>query len=285
MDRHTSFRIGGKGRWWFEPGSLKELVSFLKGRKRPQPYFVIGQGSNLLVREGVIDKVFIRLSSPAFTRISLEGRVVTAGAGVPLKRLVAALSAKDLCGHEFLAGIPGTLGGALVMNAGVRSVPGERSSPREVKDIVLEAVVLNARGELKKLKRKDIRFRYRRSSLKPYIILSAKMKLKKPKRPDSRRLIRALMKERIETQDWRYPSAGSIFRNPARGPGAGRLIDLCGLKGAAVGGACVSDRHANFIINKDRASSRDVSKLMEKIRKAVYDRFKIKLEPEVEVVS
>ena len=282
---HTSFRIGGEAQYWYEPRDRRELGRFLKEYDLAFPLFVIGAGSNLLFREGLIKKIFIHLKGAEFNKVKIRGLHVKIGAGAKISRLISALSSKNIGGYEFLAGIPGTIGGALVMNAGSRLDFDSVSSYREMKDIVEEIEVLDYRGNLLKLKQKDLRFSYRNSNLKPYIILSARLKFYQADRKKVQARIKENIVRRFHCQDWRYPSAGSFFKNPVEGEPAGRLIDLCRLKGARAGGARISEKHANFIINVNHASSADVLKLMEIIRNKVYDRFKVKLSPEVEIVS
>jgi UDP-N-acetylmuramate dehydrogenase len=281
----TSFCIGGRAKYWYEPKSRGELSQFLKGRDEALPIFVIGAGSNLLVKEGLIRKVFIHLSAPEFQKIEVSGSKVTVGAGVKIGRLIFSLSAKNLSGYEFLAGIPGTIGGALAMNAGARSDFSTPSSYREMKDIVSWVEVFNEGAELIRFSGQDIALRYRDSGLRGFVILAVGLKLEGEDKGVVQKRLKALLAARIERQDWRYPSAGSFFKNPPDGPPAGRLIDQCGLKGFKVGGAQVSDRHANFIINVEKAKSRDVLKLMEIVSKKVYNRFNIELSPEVQIVS
>ncbi|MFH0941324.1 MAG: UDP-N-acetylmuramate dehydrogenase [Candidatus Omnitrophota bacterium] len=273
---HTTFKIGGEARYWYEPKNRTELARFLKKPVLSLPVFVIGAGSNLLVREGIINKVFIHLSAPDFTKIEVRKDKVTAGAGVKIGRLISVLSSKNIGGYEFLAGIPGTVGGALAMNAGTYG---------EVKDIVSEIEVLDRNGRSLRLKRRDINFSYRNSSLRPYIIVSVVLKLKTEDKASARERIKNILIKRLSAQDWQHPSAGSFFMNPDPAHPAGILIDQCRLKGLRVGGAQVSEKHANFIINVKDAKSSDVIKLMEIIKERVYNQFKIKLASEVEVVS
>lgn len=271
--------------YWFEPSDENELSSFLEEADPGLPLFVIGCGSNLLVKDGLIKKVFIHLSSPAFTGIEVSGVKLRVGAGVTTAQLTKALRSRDLSGYEFLAGIPGTIGGALVMNAGAKSDPEDKAIYREMKDIVAFVDVLDRKGRFLRLTPKDAGFSYRTSKLKPYYILGAQLILRRQDKERVMRRIKDYLAWRREHQDLRFFSAGSFFKNPPKGRSAGQLIDLCGLKGFSVGGAKVSDVHANFIVNTGNARCRDVIKLMEIIRKNVYNRFHIDLQPEVEVVS
>lgn len=286
LSRRTTLRIGGHASYWFEPADEKELSSFLKEADLALPLFVIGRGSNLLVKDSLIKKIFIHLSSPSFTGIEVQGIKVRVGAGATTAQLIQALRSRDLGGYEFLAGIPGTIGGALVMNAGAKSDPQDPESYCEMKDIVASLDVLDRKGRFLRLTPVQAGFSYRTSKLKPYYILGAKLKLR---RQDKKRVLKRIKDNlvwRRGHQDLRFFSAGSFFKNPLKaGMSAGKLIDLCGLKGFSVGGAKVSDVHANFIVNTGRARARDVIKLVEIIRKSVYNRFHIDLQPEVEFVS
>ncbi len=181
-----------------------------------------------------------------------------------------------------MAGIPASLGGATVMNAGAKINDG---AYRCMADIVSEVEALDTGGNLIRFKREDLRFSYRTSNLKPYIILSVTMELKKEARSRVQKRIKDIITSRLKKQDWLHPSAGSFFKNTSPEKPAGRLIDQCGLKGLKVGGAQVSKKHANFIINISDAKSTDVIRLMEIVSDKVYNQFKIRLIPEVEIVS
>jgi UDP-N-acetylmuramate dehydrogenase len=286
LRRRTTLGVGGKALGWFEPRDARELADFLTSRRGRTPIVVIGAGSNLLVKDGWIRKIFVRLSRPLFGKIDIKGERVTAGAGVSLAALSRTLADKGLTGHEFLAGIPGTLGGAVAMNAGARVDMDDPGTYRDIKDILEKVDVMDKSGRRRTLTRRQVRFSYRSSSLASGIVLSAVLRLRRGSAEAVRKRIRHMMKERRARQDWTHPSAGSFFRNPASSAeSAGRLIDRCGLKGFCVGGACVSRRHANFIINKGGATYADVRKLMDVVQKTVYHRTKILLQPEVKIVS
>lgn len=285
LKAHTSFRIGGTAQYWYEPKDTAELIRFLKIPNIPLPLFVIGAGSNLLIKDGLVKKIFIHLNSPHFNKIEVKGTDVIVGAGVKINRLIPVLGSKNLGGYEFLAGIPGTIGGVMIMNAGAKSDLRRVESYREMKDIVSEVQGLDRKGNLIRFKKDDIKFSYRNSSLRPYIITRVRLKLEVADKRQVRSRIREIIKIRLKNQDWQYPNAGCFFKNPQNAEPAGRLIDLCRLKGVRVGGAQVSERHGNFIINVKRAKSSDVIRLMEIVAKKVYNQFKIKLKPEVEIVS
>ena len=276
LARHTTYRIGGPARFLCEPADREDLKLLLKILKRHTiPFFVLGAGSNVLAPDEGVSRAVIRLNAPAFKNITFLRSTVEAGAGVYLGQLIGSCARQGLGGLEFLAGIPGTLGGALVMNAGSRA-PG-----RSISSVVKEVTVMTGSGQIRRLKKPDIDFGYRRSGLSGCIILSARLKLVAS---DRRRIMEDVKKhitERRLRQDWR-PSCGCVFKNPM-GISAGRLVDFCGLKGMRAGGACISPKHANFIVNVRRARARDVRALMEEATKKVRRRFGITLEPEVRI--
>jgi len=275
LSRHTTFGIGSRASFFIEPedaSGLKELLSALKREKLP--IRLIGSGSNLLAKDKKLDGAVIKLSSPFFRKIRSEGNILEAGGGAALPALLKYASAHNLAGLEFLAGIPGTVGAGLVMNAGI---PG-----KEIGGVVLDAEVMDYRGRIRRLKKNDMGLAYRKSGLDKYIVISARFKLKPDKKAAIEKRIKGLLKKRLDTQDYSRRSAGCAFKNPA-GASAGKLIDACGLKGARIGGAYVSDKHANFIINRGDARAADVLKLMKLIQKKVKSRFKIELEPEIKI--
>lgn len=278
LSRHTYFKIGGPVEYWFEPLSFAELKNIiLLVHKRKIPLFVIGLGSNILADSRGLKGVVIRLNHLNKIKIDAEKNELIAQAGVSLNRIIKAAQDASLSGTEFMIGIPGSLGGALIMNAGI-------SSPylMSVGDIVKEVVVLDYSGKVRLLKRKDIRFGYRNSSLGKFIILSAVLKLNKGDKQNIRKKINILKKMRVSGKIF-YPNAGCVFKNPNLGLSAGKLIDACGLKGASFGDAFVSKQHANFIVNKGCASSGDVLGLMGNIKKEVKKRFNVILKPEIKI--
>jgi len=280
LKNHTTFKIGGPADFFIEPNNPDDLrlLLFLVNQYN-LPIFVIGKGSNLLVTDKGINGVVVRLSAPCFSRLSYKDTYLSAGSGVSLGEAVIFTQEHGLSGAEFLAGIPGTVGGALAMNAGVRS---QESGVRSIGDLVKEVTVMDYAGNIMTIHRKDIKFGYRRSSLSKYIILNTLMKLKKGGNKQIKDKIKSYLQQRKLSQDLSKPSAGCIFRNPA-GHSAGRLIDLCGLKGKRIKGAAVSLKHANFILNFKGACARDVCKLMDCIRKKVKSKFNINLTPEIKI--
>ncbi len=284
LKAHTTFKIGGPARFFIEPNDPHDLKLLLSSVKRHNlPFFVIGRGSNLLINDKGIDGVVLRLNAPYFNRFSHKDNHLELGSGVSLGNVVLFAKERGLSGAEFLAGIPGTVGGALAMNAGITEKSGNRQSGvRSIGDLVKEVTVMDYDGNVKTLNKKDIKFGYRKSSLSKYIILGANIKLAKENKEIIAGRIKRYINYRKYAQDLSRPSAGCIFRNP-QGRSAGRLIDLCGLKGKRIGGAGVSLKHANFILNIGEGNARDVLKLIGFIRKKVNDKFHIHLTPEIKI--
>jgi len=275
LKEKTTFKVGGSAQFFSEPGDPAELRCLLGAAKRNKlPVFVLGAGSNLLVSDKGVKGLVIKLNSAYFKRIVLQGSCIKAGSAAALSQLIRFAQGKSLRGLEFLSGIPGTLGGALAMNAGCWE--------QAIGDWVKEVTVMDHSGRIKILAAKDIKFTYRDSGLGKYIILSALLGLKKGSRMQIQKNINKYLMFRRQAQDSSRPNAGCIFKNPPQRY-AGKLIDLCGLKAKRLGGALVSERHANFILNNGRASAKDILGLMRIIRKKVKDRFKITLQPEIKI--
>ncbi|MCX5713686.1 MAG: UDP-N-acetylmuramate dehydrogenase [Candidatus Omnitrophica bacterium] len=275
LSAYTTFRIGGPADLFSQPKDEKELKLLINLAKRYKINFlVIGAGSNILASDKGVRALVVRLGAPYFKRVSAKDNLVIAGAGCPMGRLLEFCARHGFCGLEFMAGIPGTLGGCLAMNAGAwgDSIVRKISSCR----------VMDKAGRIKTLKKSQIKFGYRSSSLVDYIILEARFKLARDTGANIRQRINRCLYERRAAQDLARPSAGCVFKNPD-GDSAGRLIDACGLKGKRIGDAAISTRHANFIVNLGRARSSDVLKLTHLIKKGVKRRFNIKLEPEIKL--
>ncbi len=271
----TSFKIGGQAKFFFEPRDLKSLQEALACAKKAKvKVFILGAGSNILASDSGVDGMVIKLSGKDFQRLDHKGACLTVGSGLKLNQLILFAKDKGLSGLEFLAGIPGTLGGALAGNAGAwgRSI-GER---------VEEVSVLGYNGRPKLLAGRNLRFAYRKSNLNKYIILSAKLKLQAADKDKIAFKIKEYLLRRSKTQGSSLPNAGCVFKNPDKNP-AGSLIDACGLKGKTKGGALISRVHANFILNSGKAKSSDVLSLMDLMRKKVKERFKINLQPEIKI--
>jgi UDP-N-acetylmuramate dehydrogenase len=286
---HTTFRIGGPSDVWVEPYDLHDLIEVIKiARSKKKDIFVIGSGSNILARDGGFRGIVVCLNSRFFQQLEFCGSEVTVAGGLALNRLVNRARHKNLSGCEFLAGIPGTVGGAIVSNAGVGWMPGYADKKRaNIADLIDELTVLEKNAKTRVFKKsRGLKFGYRDSNLSRYIILSAKLKLRPAKRPVIDRLIKQFLAYRRATQDLKSACAGCIFKNPTYSRmSSGRLIELCGLKGKRIGNASISVRHANFIINQKNASARDVLRLMRIIQNSVKNKFKIYLEPEIKIIG
>lgn len=279
LSRHTTLRIGGPARYFLTPDSIegiKKVVSICK--EHNIEFYVIGNGSNLLVSDKGYDGVVIRIAEK-FRKIRCEGNKIYATAGATLSGIAQVALHNSLTGFEFAAGIPGTLGGALVMNAGAYG--------GEMKQVVESAELLDSEGKLVVFSNDELGLGYRTSVIpkKGYFVMSAVLKLDYT---DDREAIRARMSElaaqRREKQPLEYPSAGSTFKRP-EGYFAGKLIMDAGLRGYTVGGAAVSEKHCGFIINKGGATADDVVRLIGYVRTAVLDKFGVELEPEVKLLG
>ena len=235
---------------------------------------LIGGGSNLLVRDEGVPGVVVRLSSEAFAQVKTEGETITSGGGTKLGHLISIAVREGLAGLESLVGIPGTVGGALHGNAGGRG--------GDIGQWTSQASVMTRDGEIHERRREDLVFSYRESSLDELVIIEAKFQLEPT---DSADLTKRMQKQWIlkkASQPLGHQSAGCIFKNP-RGMSAGMLIDQAGLKGTTIGGAVVSERHANFIVTEPGASSQDVLKLIDLVKSRVAERLGVELETEIEV--
>lgn len=275
LKKHTTFKIGGPAEFFIEPDDASALKLLLNTLKRDKiPFLLIGSGSNILANDKGVNAAVLRLGSPYFRRLCFKGIFAYAGAGATLNRVSNEAKRRGLSGAEFLAGIPGTIGGALAMNAGI---PGYG-----IGDIADKVTVMDYNGKIKTLRKKEIKFAYRGSSLQGRIILGARLKLAKGSKKEIRDKIRGYIGHRRLTQDSGHYSAGCVFKNP-QGNSAGRLIDLCGLKGKRIGGAEVSLKHANFIVNTGDARAKDVFALMESIKRGVKNKSGIILEPEIKI--
>jgi len=277
MKKHTTFRIGGNADMFVSP-ELKQVPEIISlARECNVPVTIIGNGSNLLVGDKGIRGLVVSFGKPSDV-IRIENTRMIIGAGTLLSRAAAEAAKNGLSGLEFAAGIPGTLGGAMVMNAGAYD--------GEMKDVVVEAKVLTPEGQIKDLMLDELDLSYRHSCIpeKGYIVLSATVELQSKEEV----LIRAKMDDykarRIEKQPLEYPSAGSTFKRP-EGYFAGKLIQDAGLRGYTVGGAQVSEKHCGFVINKDNATASDVLNLIKDVKEKVYEQFKVEIEPEVKMIG
>lgn len=276
MSRHTTWRVGGPADLFIEPADRDDLQRTLALLKAAgAPWMAVGAGSNLLVKDGGIRGAVIHLKN--FRRLDIEatGRVI-AGGGLPLMTLIRETAACGLAGLEGLAGIPGTVGGGVSMNAG--------AGGQQLADVV-ESVELIGVAGMEVWSRERLGFGYRRSELNgSRILVAAVLRFR---RGDAARLTAAIeqrLAERRSAQQVGGPNAGSVFKNP-EGRSAWQLIAAAGMRGAAIGGARVAERHANFIVNDGRASARDILELIDRIRRRVREASGIELEPEVRIVG
>ena len=289
MKKHTSFKIGGNADFFVKAKSVEDVKFVIDlCKKNDIPLTIIGNGSNILVKdEGIrgivlkidIDKFEINEKIPEELRKNNNSVIITVGAGVLLGKLAFQLLKKSISGFEFASGIPGTIGGAVRMNAGAYG--------SEFKDIVIETMCMDNNGNIIKLDNKQQKFEYRRSIFKDnkYIILETKLLLEKV---DDNSKIKEKMdeykKSRMEKQPIEFPSAGSTFKRGSDFITA-KLIDECDLKGYSIGDAQVSEKHAGFVINRGNASFEDVFKLIKFIQKNVKEKFGKDIELEVEIVG
>jgi UDP-N-acetylmuramate dehydrogenase len=280
MERFTTFRVGGKVEaicFVEDSDSLETLLAY--AGETGTPYLVVGKGSNLLVKDGGLRglAIILRGKLATFERTGQKRDCVSAGAGLHLSGLLNACCREGLGGLEFLAGIPGTLGGAVTMNAGAWG--------KETGDVVIEVEMILRSGKRITEQRSNLEFSYRRLSMPPGgVIVKAGFQcvLENPDVVAQR--VRRYQEMRKKTQPVEYPSGGSVFRNPGRDY-AGRLIEQVGLKGSRIGGAMISTKHANFIVNTGGATAGDVLALMELARMKVKEETGVDLEPEIRVVG
>lgn len=285
LSQYTSLKIGGPALCWLEPEGFDDILECISiAETKARPLVIIGRGTNILVQDEGLDAVVMNLRK-GFDCIEREENVIVKiGSGLSIARLVRECAEWGLGGCEFLAGIPASFGGALFMNAGVRETDNAEIK-REMKDIVVDVDVIDLKDKKRKnLKRDEIDFTYRSSGLAGKCILGARIKLETEKREIINNRIDSFMKKREWIRRLRFPSAGSIFKNPDNNNSAGRLIDLCGLKGRRIGGAEISMVHANVIVNTGGATSKDVLDLIDLARSSVKKEFGIDLELELKVM-
>lgn len=271
----TWFRLGGAARYFIEPRNREELAAVVRRlNENAIPMYVLGGGANLLVRDQGVDGAVIFLSNPSFKSVAVEGRLVRVGAGMDVQKLVLQMAKAGLAGLECQAGIPGSVGGEIRMNAG--------GAFGDIGSCVAEVTVMDSHGKIFTRKRDDLVFEYRRSNISAKFILEAVFELN-PENPESvTQRVKEIWMYKRNTQPLRDDSAGCIFRNPD-GISAGKLIDEAGLKGHCIGGAEISTHHANFIVARPGASSADVLALMDLARDKVREKTGIVLEAEVVV--
>lgn len=274
MSKHTTFRIGGPADFYLCPHSTKEVQQTVQICKEENlPYFILGNGSNLLVSDKGYRGVIIQLWKN-FSDISVKDCCITAKAGALLSKVAAEALEEGLTGMEFASGIPGTIGGAVFMNAGAYG--------GEMKDIIKEVKVLDDQGEVRVLSNEEMKLGYRTSIVKEkgYTVLSAVLQLKKGDVSVIRETMEDLKNRRTSKQPLDMPSAGSTFKRP-EGYFAGKLIMDSGLRGFSMGGAQVSEKHCGFVVNKGGATAEDVTALIREVQRRVKEKFGVELETEV----
>lgn len=273
LSKHTSFKIGGKTELFCELNSESAIsYAFLKARELDITPYVLGNGTNILFPDDGVNYPVFKICGK---KIDVSDDVITCDAGVSLMQISLEAKKNGLTGFEFAYGIPGTVGGAVVMNAGAYG--------SEIKDVLIESTYLDASGNIKTLKADEHNFGYRKSFYKENpenIVLSAKFKLNQGNTDEIAEKMSDILSRRKEKQPLEYPSAGSVFKRP-EGYFAGALIEQSGLKGHTIGGAQVSEKHAGFIINRGGAAYDDVKKLVEYIKDRVYKEYGVNLECEI----
>ena len=279
MKNHTTFRVGGPADWLVTPTEeeqIRDVVNLLRAEK--VPYYVMGNGSNLLVGDKGYRGVIIQLGKNLSQIRMPEEGVLYAQAGALLSKIAAEAFAQSLTGFEFASGIPGTLGGAVMMNAGAYG--------GEMKHVLKDALALTADGELRVLPVEQMALGYRTSIFAQNgdIVLSAQIRLQPGNPEEIRAYMDELKEKRITKQPLEYPSAGSTFKRP-EGYFAGKLIEDTGLRGFQVGGAQVSEKHCGFVINKGQATAADILSLIEQVSDRVEAKFGVRLEPEVKRIG
>lgn len=283
MSKHTTFKVGGTADVFVTPttiDSIKQVINLCKNEDIE--YYVIGKGSNLLVGDkgyrGVIICIYNTLDNVSVVEDNENMSLVTVGAGITLSKLANVIADNQLEGFEFASGIPGTLGGAVTMNAGAYG--------GEIKDCIVSAKVMDNDGNVITIDRDNMDLSYRHSIVmeNKYIVLEATFRFAKGNEKAIRDKMLDLNMRRKEKQPLEYPSAGSTFKRP-EGYFAGKLIMDSGLAGYTVGGACVSTKHCGFVINKDNATANDIRNLMTNIDSIVYEKYGVHLEPEVRMLG
>ncbi|PTY77124.1 UDP-N-acetylenolpyruvoylglucosamine reductase [Heyndrickxia sporothermodurans] len=277
LKNHTYTKLGGKADIFLTPSTYEEVQTVVKFAKRENvPFTLLGNGSNLIVKDGGIRGIVILLEN--FNRISVEENFLTAQSGAAIIDASQYALKEKLTGLEFACGIPGTVGGALFMNAGAYG--------GEIKDVLDHAIVIDRNGEVVKRTAEDLELSYRTSNIpeKGDIVLEAIFKLRPGKYEEIKAVMDDLTFKRESKQPLEYPSCGSVFKRP---PGyfAGKLIQDSGLQGKQIGGAQVSTKHAGFIVNKDNATAEEYISLIKYVQKTVKEKFNVELEREVKIIG
>lgn len=279
MSQYTSFKAGGKADLLVEPANEGQLIHALNVlRQEKANYMVLGNGSNVLVKDGGYRGVIVRIGT-SLSKIDIEDDTLTCGAGALLSVVARVALNEELTGFEFASGIPGSIGGAVFMNAGAYG--------GEMKHIVESARIFEVKtGVIKEVTVDELDLSYRHSAIQATgdVVLSVKIRLQKGEREAISAQMKELREKRNTKQPVQYPSAGSFFKRP-EGYFAGKLVQDAGLKGVSVGGAQVSELHSGFVINTGNATATDICQLMVLVQNTVYDKFGVKMEPEVRIIG
>lgn len=276
MGKHSTFRIGGPARYFITPKDIKQLQQAIVACKETSiPYMILGNGSNVLFLDEGYNGAVIAIGD-AMSDITIDGTTIYAQAGAMLAKVSMLAKNESLTGMEFASGIPGTIGGAIVMNAGAYG--------GEMKDIVVSVDLLED-GEVRTYTCEQMQFAYRHSIVdNTKIVVGVTLQLEQGNQDEINARIEELKTARVTKQPLEYPSAGSTFKRP-EGYFAAKLIDDCGLRGFRVGGAMVSEKHCGFVVNYDNATAKDVLSLMDAVSQKVYETFNVTLEPEVKIIT
>jgi len=278
ISNYTTYRVGGKARAICYPKGEEELITLVcLLKERHIKYIVIGNGSNVLFSDAIYEGIIIKLDN--FNKINIEDNIIEVGAGYPLIKLSNDAMRHSLIGLEFASGIPGTVGGAIFMNAGAYG--------EEIGSVVESVRVLTDEGKIQEFNHDEMQFSYRTTMLQDhldYVCVSARLKLDYGEKEEIEKIMKERKIKRKETQPLTYPSAGSVFRNP-NGMYAGKLIEDMGMKGFTVGKAMVSDKHANFIINTGTAKASDIKKIIDIIKQKAWNKYQLKLRVEQRLIN
>lgn len=279
MSKHTTFCVGGPAAFYLVPETMEEVPEAIRfAREKKLPFYLIGRGSNILVGDGGYDGVIIEIGKGLEKIEFRPDGTVEAQAGISLARMASRLADRGLTGFEFASGIPGTLGGAITMNAGAYG--------GEIKDCIKSATVLTESGDRLVLDKEKMELGYRSSIVQKeqYIVLSAIFSFEKGEPEQIKAQMKELNRKRREKQPLEYPSAGSTFKRP-EGYFAGKLIEDAGLRGYRVGDAQVSEKHCGFVVNRGHATAAQIRQLMQDVQDTVKEKFQVDLEPEVRMIG
>lgn len=286
LSQYTTMQIGGEADYFAEPKTFDELTQVLQfASEQKLKVFFLGKGSNVVFDDSGYRGLILSLMQFEKIRIDFdrESMQVTASAGVYLYTLVLACKKNGFGGCEFLASIPGTVGGAAVMNAGYSRIPGQKN---EISDLITQVKILSKDGHVEKLERSQIDYGYRSSSLNGSLVLEVTLQLQEAEPESIEKEIRACFDYRNKKQDMQHPSSGSIFKNPAAPvEPAAKIVDELGLKGTRIGGVQVSDIHGNYFINAGGGTAQDLRELIQKVQQQVFEARGIRLETEVRIIS